>query len=245
MLWHELGDWEEIIGQLLKEPVWGDRPFLAPALAQFMKVITYDRAGIADSTPPEQARDLEDFISELTAVLTTVGVQGPAVLIGHSLGGLIAFEYACRFPERVSALILLDSAHPDQIPRFLERATHEQIVNEEEERTLMLEQHPERPDLKQLLSQGAQAVRPHILGKLPLLVVSRGQIAWTPEQAERAPVPMSAGYWEHREATWQALQGELAAASDSSVHLHLPGSGHYVHLDAPQQVLGAIVSLLT
>ena len=36
------------------------------------------------------------------------GLNGPAVLVGHSLGGVIALMLAARYPERVKALIIED-----------------------------------------------------------------------------------------------------------------------------------------
>jgi pimeloyl-ACP methyl ester carboxylesterase len=48
-----------------------------------------------------------------------IGPDGPAVLVGHSMGSLIALEIAARAPERVAALILAGSAAPMPVAEAL------------------------------------------------------------------------------------------------------------------------------
>ena len=161
--------------------VWTERPFLAPSLGTFAHVVSYDRAGIGDSTPPESIRTLEDFVTELIAILDATCPAQPAVLIGHSIGGLIGFELARRLPERVAALVLLDSSHPDQLAHFAACASASQLAAETEQRREMAELHPERPDLGSLLAQGP--LLPGVLNDLPVLVISRHQTPWGEAQA--------------------------------------------------------------
>ena len=57
-------------------------------------------------SPREPPWDLD---AHLAAVEAAVGAA-PAVYVGHSFGGRLAFELAARAPERVSRLVLLDPA---------------------------------------------------------------------------------------------------------------------------------------
>lgn len=237
LLWHELGDWAEDMDSLLQNPPWNDRLFLAPLLARHARVISYDRAGMGESTPPEKARGLNDFLQELEAVMEAAEAVYPVVLVGHSLGGVIALEFSRRFPERVAGLALLDSSHPDQLARFAAHADTEGLSAEAEDRRLMLEQHPERPELKALLGQGP--LRAGELDDLPVIVISRSIRADT----ER-PTDVTAQNLQDRELVWQQLQTELASLSTRARQLRLPGGGHYVHFDQPQEVAGAILGLL-
>jgi len=58
------------------------------------------------SSPYEPPWDLE---THMDAVVDTVG-PAPAILIGHSFGGRLAFELAARAPKLVPKLVLLDPA---------------------------------------------------------------------------------------------------------------------------------------
>jgi pimeloyl-ACP methyl ester carboxylesterase len=67
-----------------------------------VRVITYDRRGYQDSRGAEPPVGVEGHVDDLLEVLRTVG--GRAVVVGHSLGGLIALGAAIAEPERVIAV---------------------------------------------------------------------------------------------------------------------------------------------
>jgi len=70
------------------------------------RAVAYDRRGYGDSVyQPEPFSPVED----LRAVLDDRAIDR-AVLVGCSNGGQIAFEAAFVLPERVAALVLVDSA---------------------------------------------------------------------------------------------------------------------------------------
>lgn len=82
--------------------------------AQFTQVCIYDRAGYAWSE--EGIGDLSPVgqVEDLNSLLTQAGIKPPYILAGHSYGGYIARLYAHAYPEEVSGLVMIDSAHEDQ-----------------------------------------------------------------------------------------------------------------------------------
>lgn len=83
---------------------------VAREIAHFTRVVTYDRPGVGSSDPgpgPDTARSVE----ELHVLLEKAGVPGPYVLVGHSLGGLIARLFASRYPNDVAGMVMADSSH--------------------------------------------------------------------------------------------------------------------------------------
>jgi len=88
---------------------WG---MVQPELSGVTRVCAYDRAGLGWSSPRSDVRDAAHVESELTALLGKAGIEGPLVLVGHSLGGLYARLYASRHPDSVAGLVLIDSATP-------------------------------------------------------------------------------------------------------------------------------------
>jgi pimeloyl-ACP methyl ester carboxylesterase len=86
---------------------------VAERLADHTQVITYDRAGLGRSGRGP-APTVEHFLTDLQAVLDSRLADGRYLLVGHSLGGLIARLHAQQHPERVAGLVQVD-ATPEQI----------------------------------------------------------------------------------------------------------------------------------
>ena len=79
-----------------------------PALEESHRTINVDLRGHGRSSPIERAITLYDLLSDCLAVLDDLHIQ-TAVWAGLSIGGMIALRAALVAPERVSALILLDT----------------------------------------------------------------------------------------------------------------------------------------
>lgn len=81
-------------------------------LAKEFHVVTYDRAGLGWSDRAKSPRTLENIVNELHALLGRGGVPKPYLLVGHSYGGLVVRNYATRFPDEVSGMLLIDPVEP-------------------------------------------------------------------------------------------------------------------------------------
>jgi len=81
-------------------------------IAKFAPVLSYDRAGLGWSDPSPQPRAVPrvvpQLVDELRALLTTRRVPAPRIIAAHSFGGLIALDYAARFPAEIAGLVLID-----------------------------------------------------------------------------------------------------------------------------------------
>jgi proline iminopeptidase len=91
-----------------------DHNYLLPdldRLADSLRLIYYDQRGRGKSVVNVQPDDvtIQSEIEDIDLVRAYFGLESVAVL-GHSWGGLLALEYAIRHPQRVSHLILLNSA---------------------------------------------------------------------------------------------------------------------------------------
>src|SRR5262249_4217583 len=79
----------------------------APRLARTHRVTLYDLRGHGRSARPPSGYDLATMADDLDALL-----DGPATLVGHSWGALVALRLALRRPERVNRLVLVEAPLP-------------------------------------------------------------------------------------------------------------------------------------
>jgi proline iminopeptidase len=80
-------------------------------LSDAFRLIYYDQRGRGRSAAHVQPADvsIQSDVDDLERVRAFFGLETLAIL-GHSWGGLLAMEYATRYPARVSQLILLNTA---------------------------------------------------------------------------------------------------------------------------------------
>jgi pimeloyl-ACP methyl ester carboxylesterase len=79
-----------------------------PALAERHTVIAPDLLGHGRSAKPRGDYSLGAYASGIRDLLAFMGVPRVSV-VGHSLGGGIAMQFAYQFPERLERLVLVDS----------------------------------------------------------------------------------------------------------------------------------------
>lgn len=83
----------------------------ADALASDHRVIAYDLRGRGDSDKPEEGYSVPLHAEDLAELIDELGLERP-VVIGHSLGALIALYFAAHHPDKLSKLVLLDAGAP-------------------------------------------------------------------------------------------------------------------------------------
>lgn len=106
---------------------------LAVALAPHWRVVALDQRGHGYS---DHARSYarEDYLDDLDTFLNHLGAGEPVVILGNSLGGVNAYQFAARRPDRVRALVVEDvGAEVSADLRFVlpwagTYATREQLV---------------------------------------------------------------------------------------------------------------------
>jgi 3-oxoadipate enol-lactonase len=82
---------------------------VAAALAERARVARYDQRGHGESTAPPGPTRREDLAADTVAVLDALEIER-AVLVGHSLGGIVAMTAALEYPTRVAGLVLIGTA---------------------------------------------------------------------------------------------------------------------------------------
>ncbi|PRX97969.1 alpha/beta fold hydrolase [Allonocardiopsis opalescens] len=198
---------------------------LQQALSAERRVCAYDRLGAGASDQPEGPQDYDAIGVTLAGVLDHVAGDGPVVLAGHSMGGLIAARYAPD-DERVRGLVLLDATSPTAITdlgnRIPESATGPAGDLRAQTLAVFAGENPE-----QLVFTDGEV---RSAGDIPVQVIQHGQqyLAEVPE------------YGPGLEEDWTAGQrGWLEVSSRSELSIAY-GSGHYIYTDEPEVAVEAI-----
>ena len=85
---------------------WWDH--IAPQLATGRRVVALDLTGHGDSDHRSEYA-LEQWADEAVAVAGPAGIAGEPMLIGHSMGGMVAFLAAHRHGARLAGVQIIDS----------------------------------------------------------------------------------------------------------------------------------------
>ncbi len=80
-----------------------DWEFIAPQLAQTYQVITFDGRGAGQSPP---LLEPAHYVEDLRQLLDHLNLDR-VILVGHSIGGQIATDFALAYPDRVTRLVLV------------------------------------------------------------------------------------------------------------------------------------------
>jgi pimeloyl-ACP methyl ester carboxylesterase len=205
---------------------------LLPELAKLSQVIVYSRAGLGKSDPGGLPRSPQAIVAELHQLLLALGERGPIVLVGHSLGGLVARLYVSTFPTEVAGLVLVDGTHEAQFARWDTLHPGSKISDSirAELSTFPPALRPDYELMLQIQDKGrVDGLQP--LPDLPLAVIT----ALKPCPPERE--------WTCREpkalAYWRQMHDEWFARTSTGLRIVSTRTGHAVMDDQPALVVEA------
>jgi pimeloyl-ACP methyl ester carboxylesterase len=192
---------------------------IAPTVARQTRVCTYDRAGLGRSESAPESQHGMQTAADLHTLLDRAGEPGPYVLVGHSLGGAYALDFAQQFPAQVAGVALLDSMSPDQ---FTDIAGYARIYDVMQRASGLLPSLA-RLGIGRIAGYGVQDARGF-----------RDDVAQIPEALKEAQALDSMGAkplivitaGKGQPGGWTAAQDELVTLSTNSVHRVVPGATH-------------------
>ena len=236
-----------------------DWSLVQPKVAAFARTLSYDRAGMGKSSPfMGRVKKIEHYLAELNCITSELTPSAPIILVGHSIGGVIARQFYNSKPENVSSLVLLDSSHEQQRHRLPGIDVELQAM----EHGLKLQLWLARLGVSQLLTriQGHKAA-PTAFRELPPVALSEWLNGVASLKQSRASLAEFYGLLQLTELVppdlgdlpllvleipqstspyWHELQLELASLSNRSELRIIEDSGHYIQLESPTSVVEAI-----
>lgn len=88
------------------------------SIARGTRTCAYSRSGIMWSDRSTAHFTVRRAATDLHDALVAAGEAEPLVMVGHSIGGAYALNFAAQFPEQVAGLVLVDPSHPAQFDAF-------------------------------------------------------------------------------------------------------------------------------
>jgi pimeloyl-ACP methyl ester carboxylesterase len=88
-----------------------DRSHLAPQFdffSQRNRSINLDLRGYGKSSRSEKYGTIEQYAEDLADLCNQLNIQ-KAIIIGHSMGGMVAVEFAAKYPSLSAAAVLISS----------------------------------------------------------------------------------------------------------------------------------------
>jgi 3-oxoadipate enol-lactonase len=78
-------------------------------IAQHFEILAYDQRGLGQTSRPDIPYTMVDYADDANALLEAVGWDR-CLVMGISFGGMVAQEFALRFPRRVERLVLASTS---------------------------------------------------------------------------------------------------------------------------------------
>jgi pimeloyl-ACP methyl ester carboxylesterase len=79
------------------------------SIGSMYRVIAPDLRGHGETAAPEGVYAMDDMAGDVIELLDALQIKEPVVLGGLSMGGYVALALMARYPERVRALMLMDT----------------------------------------------------------------------------------------------------------------------------------------
>ena len=83
------------------------------------RCIAPDLRGHARSDQPRDGYTVDQMTNDLLVLLERLRVREPVVLLAHSAGGLLGIDFAARYPERLTKLVLVNTAASLPLSRMM------------------------------------------------------------------------------------------------------------------------------
>lgn len=226
---------------------WWDH--VAPQLAADREVIAFDLSGHGDSEHQDHY-SLERWASEALAVSSLASSPRP-VLIGHSLGGMVALEAATRAGAALDGVVIIDSPVINATPEDNAAAARlafgpARLYPSREEILARFRPVPPQPTL--------HYVESYIAGTSVRQVPGGWTWKFDPEVFDRAPRLPHLAPLRCRSAFVRGEHGMVPASMAAQIYeglgkstqmITIPQSGHHIMLDQPLALVASLRAILT
>ena len=240
-----------------------------PQIAKFTNTFTYDRAGALLSQRGDKPKTGYQMAVDLHTLLKKTGHNGPYIMVGHSMAGIILRSFVQLYPAEVKGIVYVDCSHPLQVKRFAKYPALNfsapplwQVRLLSDFGYMRLFYHEDYPSTKPADSINIEnnALMPESMAAVTDELAAFGPMAdsaATMKDYGSIPLIVLTGASKKRETEftdaktgkefmkiWFELQNDHLKLSTNSKHIMALKSGHYIQIDEPQLVIDAVHELV-
>jgi len=203
---------------------------LAAPLAERWRVVRMDQRGHGASEAPAGPYRREDLAGDVAEVVAGLP-GGRAVLVGHSMGGIVSMATALSHPERVAGLVLIGTASQcnEKVAGWYERIA---VSGERDGNAGLARAIYGKNSTKQV--EGDPQGIAHVTRTLKSLHAD----PLTPKLAGiRCPVLLLVGEKDPMGPKASSIIADQLPGAELEV---VPDCGHWIHVERPERVLEAL-----
>ena len=225
-----------------------DHTYFEPQFDHFARlghrVVSVDLRGHGQSDKPHQSYAMQVFADDLVWMCERLGLARP-VFVGHSMGGIVAFDIGKRYPDLPSAVVMLDaaialpSAARALISSFLEKLLgpdYRAYLRSYVEQALFIPTDDQ--DRKARILDGMTSASQHVM-----VSAFEGLRDFDPAEAT-AGLSVPGLYIEASEPTARSDLTRLHGLAPLIQYGKTVGAGHFCQLEVPEQVNAMIERFL-
>jgi pimeloyl-ACP methyl ester carboxylesterase len=227
-------------------------------LSQTTRVCAYDRAGLGWSEAGPQPRTPDRIAQELYTLLNNAGIEGPYVLVGHSLGGKNIRMFALQHPDLVAGMVLVDarSEFVDKQTSPAEAQGFQEMMAAQENLKGLLRRvglirlfgasfwstpgMSEKISTEMALLSTTQQSRDTVIAEALGRAADDTKLEAAPSLGGRPLIVLAAEQNMTALPDWPEAQKRQAALSTKGSLIVVKGSGHNIQLEQPAVVLDAM-----
>ncbi|MGN0350136.1 MAG: alpha/beta fold hydrolase [Roseburia sp.] len=84
--------------------------YVTDSLSEDNYIVNIDREGYGFSEDSMKEQTVEHIVDTYRTALKEIGVDGPYILLPHSIGGVYATYWECTYPEEIEGIVFLDTS---------------------------------------------------------------------------------------------------------------------------------------
>ncbi len=226
-----------------------DHTHFAPQFERYAarghRVVAVDLRGHGQSDKPEGNYTMGVFADDLAWICEQIGLEKP-VMIGHSMGGICAFDLAARYTTLPSAVVMLDAAivlpstSREAIPGFVEKMRgpdYKEVLRQYASGALFIP--TDDPDRKERILSGMVSTPRHVM-----VSAMQGLHDYDPDPAAGV-LEVPGVYVAADEAQPRSDMSRFHQMFPDILYGKTVGSGHFCQLEVPEQIGAMIDRFLT